>query len=372
MKMRVATWKSGVAVGLAAVMVASAASALVVMFQGPNSANAEEARTQCVRALRATRSWRAKYVETQKGSDGTKSVVRTEVTVRQPGDFRMVVRERDESGNEVVSTTIRSGDTLYTRRVGETGEPVLHIMKGVRPSLGIEMDNALGETVQSVAEATTLKVVGSESVRGRSTRKLELAPDRFVWIDSGTGLPVREREMSGETVQREVGFESFDAEPVVTDADFAISSLGSVESTVVEDLGYRPVASPTDAWGVLGFEPVELAAPAGYTVLEQGYCDPGVSAGDREPEAAFVTLLSDGTDSLLVTQTSRPGLGDTMYPVGGEAPDAPRVVDVGGRAAMLYSDTTGGQLTLARRDILVSVEGNVSDETLIAFGNTIR
>lgn len=372
MRMRIATWKQGVAVGLAAVMVASTATALVVMLGGPTSANADEARTRCVRALRAKQSWRAKYIETENGSDGSKSVVRTEVTVRRPGDYRVVVRERDEAGREMVSATIRSGDTVYTRRTEEDGKQVLHILTGVRPSLGVEMDNALGETVQSVAEATSLRVVGSERLRGRATHKLELAPNRFVWTDAASGLPVREREVSGQTVVREVSFDSLEADPVVTDADFAVASLGSVESTVVEDLGFRPVDSPADAGSELGFEPVVLTAPAGYEVVEQGYCDPQVSAGDREPEAAFVTLLSDGTSSLLVTQTSRPGLGDTVYPPDADDPDAPRVVDVGGRRAMLHSDAGGGQLTLARRDVLVSVEGNVSDEVLIAFGSTIK
>jgi len=141
---------------------------------------------------------------------------------------------------------------------------------------------------------------------------------------------------------------------------------------VVEDLGFRPVESPSDAWGALGFEPVALRVPDGYTVVEQGYCDPRVSAGDREPEAAFVTLLSDGPNSLLITQTSRPGRGDTMYPVDSDEPDAPHEVDLGGRRATLYTDASGGQLTLARRDVLVSVEGNVSGEALVAFGNTIQ
>lgn len=360
------------AVGLATVMVASTATALVVTLAGTSSASADEARMRCVRALRTKRAWRAKYVEIENGSDGTKSVVRTEVTVRQPGDYRVVVRERDERDREVVSATIRSGNTLYTRRIGENGEPVLHIMKGVRPTLDVEMDNALGETVRSVADATSLRMAGSERIRGRSAHKLELAPNRFVWTDAQSGLPMRESEVSGQTVVREVSFDSFEADPVVSDADFAVASLGSVESTVVEDLGFRPVDSPSDAWGALGFEPAILTVPAGYALVEQGYCDPQVSAGDREPEAAFVTLLSDGTNSLLITQTSRPGLGDTMYPIDSDEPDAPHEVDLGGRRAMLYGDASGGQLTLARRDILISVEGNVSSEALIAFGNTIQ
>lgn len=358
--------------GLAAVLVASTATVMVVTLAGPTAANADEARERCVRALRTRHSWRAKYVETENGSDGTKSVVRTEITVRQPGEYRVVVRERDDRGREVVSATIRSGDTLYTRRIDEGGKPVLHVMKGVRPTFGVEMDNALGETVRSVADATSLRVVGSERIGGKNAHKLELAPNRFVWTDVQSGLPVREREVSGETVVREVNFDSFEADPVVTDADFAVASLGTVERTVVEDLGFRPVKSAGDAWAALGFEPVMLRVPAGYTVAEQGYCDPRVSAGDREPEAAFVTLLSDGASSLLITQTSRPGLGDTMYPVDSDEPDAPREVDVDGRRALLYGDASGGQLTLARRDILISVEGNVSGEALIAFGNTIQ
>lgn len=366
------TWRSGVAVGVAAVMVASAASALVVMLGGTASASADEARTRCVRALRAKRAWRATYVETDNGSDGKKTVVRTEVTVRRPGDYRVVVREQDERGREIVATSIRLGGTLYTRRVEEDGKAVMHVMKGVRPSLGVEMDNALGETIQSIADATTLRLVGFERVQGRTAQKLELAPNRFVWVDAASGLPVREQEMSGEAVLREVRFDSFEADPVVMDTDFEVVSLGSVESTIVEDLGFRPVESPSRASDVLGFDPIPVTAPTGYRIAEQGYCDPRVSPGDREPEATYVTLLVNGANSMLITQSERPGLGDDMYPVTADEPDAPRVIDLGGRRALLHSDPVGAQLMLVRRDILISVEANISDEALVAFGNTIQ
>lgn len=370
--MRIVTWRSGVAVGLAAALVALAVSAVVVMLGRPVTAGADEVRTRCVRALRAKDSWRAAYVETNNGSDGKKSVVRTEVTVRRPGEYRVVVRELDERGREVVATSIRAGGTLYTRRVEEDGKAVMHVMRGVRPTLGVEMDNALGETIQSVADSTALRVVGSERVQGRAAYKLELAPNRFVWTDAASGLPLREREINGESVVREVSFDSFEADAAVTDAEFEPSSLGSVESTVVEDLGFRPVQTTAEASSVLGFEPIAVTAPSGFRIAEQGHCDPRVSPGDREAEGAFVTLLTDGTDSLLITQTERPGLGDDMYPVSADEPDAPRAIDLSGHRAILATDPGGSQLMLARRDILLSVEANISDEALIAFGNTIQ
>lgn len=370
--MGIVTWKNGIAVGVAAVMLASAASAVVVMLGGTASASADEARTRCVRALRSKRAWRATYVETEHGSDGKQSVVRTEVTVRRPGDYRVVVTEHDERGREVVATSIRVDGTLYTRRVEEDGKAVMHVMNGVRPSLGVEMDNVLGETIQSVADATTLRLVGSERVQGHMAQKLELAPNRFVWVDSESGLPIREQEVSGKTVCREVRFEAVEADPVVTDADFAVASLGSVDSTVVEDLGFRPVENPSQASGVLGFDPIPVTAPAGYRIAGQGYCDPSVSPGDREPEAAYVTLLVNGVNSMLVTQSHRPGLGDDMYPVSADEPDAPREIDLGGRRALIHNDPAGAQLMLARRDVLISVEANISDEALVAFGNTIQ
>jgi len=365
-------WRRGLGLGAVAVVALTAVAGLALASGATPAARADEARTRCVRALRSKHAWRAKYVQTETGSDGKKSVARTEITVRRPGDYRVIVREQDDRGREVVSASIRNGDTLYTRHIQEDGTAVMHVMKGVRPTLGVEMDNALGETVQAVADATALRVVGSEKVRGRSAVKLELAPNRYVWADAGSGLPVREREVSGGATTHEVAFESFDAEPVVDDGDFSAASLGSVESTVVEDFGFRTVDAPAEAASILGFRPLTVGIPDGYSLAEQGFCDPSVSAGDREPEAAFVTMLTDGENTMLVTQVRRAGLGDTIYPVQAGEPDAPREIQVSGKRALIHTEETGGQLLLARRDILVTVEGNVGDDALIALGRAIR
>lgn len=366
------SWKRGLGIGVAAALAMAAAVGPVVLSGRTASASADEARTRCVRTLKTKHGWRAKYVETQTGSDGKKAVVRTEVTVRQPGDYRVVLREKDDQGKEVVSASIRTGSTLYTRRIEADGSAVMHVMKGMRPSLGAQTDNALGEVVQSVADSAVLRMAGTEQVNGRQATKLELAPNRFVWTDASSGLPLREREVSGGLVTREVDFDSFEADPELSDQEFSVADLGSVESTVVEDLGFRPVDDPADAWSILGFRPVAVTPPAGYTVEVQGYSDHRVSPGDREPEAASVTMMTDGASTLLVTQTQRPGIADVMFAATGDESDAPREIDLGGRRALIHSDALGGELMFVSRDILVTVEGNVSNEVLTMFARTIR
>ena len=364
--------KRGLGVAVFAALAVSAVAGATLVGGKISSASADQAKTRCVRAIRSQQAWRARYVETNSGSDGKKSVVRTEITVRQPGDYRVEVREHDDRGREVVSESIRTGDTLYTRRIGDDGSAEMHVMKGVRPSLGIEMDNALGETIQAVADSAILRVVGTEQMRGRRSMKLELAPGHYVWTDEASGLPLLEQEISGGVTTREVTFESFDSDSQVAEEDFTVAALGSVESTVVEDLGFRAVSTPAEASDVIGFRPVTVSIPAGYQLDEQGYCDPRVSPGDREAEAAFVTKLFKGSSTILVTQTQRPGLGDVIYAVPADEPDAPRMIDVAGRRALIHSDESGGQLMLARRDILVTVEGNVADNELTAVGRMIR
>lgn len=370
--MNTTSMKRGVGAGVIAALAVSAVAGIGLVGGKTSSASAEQAKTRCVHALRSQKAWRARYVEVDNGSDGTKSTVRTEITVRLPGDYRVVVREHDDRGREVVSESIRTGDTLYTRRLGDDGKPVMHVVTGARPTLGIEMDNALGETIQAVADSTALRVMGSEQVQGRRSTKLELSPGHYVWADEASGVPLREQEVSGGATTREITFESFDKDPQVTDGDFSVEALGSVESTIVEDLGFRPVADSSESPAIIGFRPLAVTVPIGYRVAEQGYCDPSVSPGDREAESAFVTKLCKGSSTILVTQTRRPGLGDVMYSVAADEPDAPRQIDVAGRRALIHSDESGGQLMLARRDILVTVEGNVTDEELTAVGAAVR
>ena len=357
------------ALAMGATLVLAGAAALAGRVQ---SARAEAIRTRCVAELGAKRSWQADVVQTETGSDGKRAVLREQLLVRRDGESRVTLTETDTRGDRVVSTTVRSHGRMVTRRVNADGSTVLHIFKGVRPTLGAELDNVLGQTVQAVADARPLKVVGHGVRAGADADQLQLDTGHFVWVARGTGLPVEEQIVSNGAVAHDLTFSNVVADAAAPDSAFDAASLGGADQTITEDLGFRQVASAGAASAAIGFIPLSVPSPRGFSVDTQGYVDPAVPNGDAPAEAAFVTAFSNGTDGVLVTQVRRAGIGDAVPDAADEGPDPAHATTVGGHPAVIYDDGTRCQLMFARRDLLVTLEGALSESNMRAFAEQIR
>lgn len=358
-------------IGLAVAAGATLLAVSPVVVQRQQTAHAEQIRARCVRELSARRSWRADITETETGSDGTASVTRQELLVRKPGEYRLTLHERDTKGREVVSTTIRTKHAFYTRRINADGSTELHILRGARPSLGVELDNLLGETVQAVADAKPLKIVGRGSRNGTPADKLELGPGRFVWVDQSTGLPIEEQVVSGTSVAHSVLLTRFDDQAPAPDREFDPASLGTADATIVEDLGFRPAGNMESVAGEIGFTPFDVPVPAGFSADVQGYIDPSVPNGDAPAEGAFVCAFSEGGNGVIVTQVSRPGAGDSFVPAAVDDGSFERV-DVGGMPAAFFQDATHPRLVFVRRDVLVTIEGDLTESAMRELAESIR
>jgi len=261
---------------------------------------------------------------------------------------------------------------MVTRRVNADGSSVLHVYTGVRPSLGVEFDNILGQTAKAVAGAKALKVVGRGVRGGVNADKLQLGAGHYVWVARSTGLPVEEQVVSGGTVAHDLTFSHVAADVAAPDDAFDPGSLAAADRTISEDLGFREVASAAQAVSAVGFEPLTFDAPVGYAMSVQGYVDTTVPSGESPAEAAYVASLASGTDGLLVTQVRREGLGDDAPEATDEGPDPAAAITVGGHRAVIYDDGVRRQLVMARRDVLVTIEGRLSESNMRAFAETVR
>ncbi len=359
-------------IGMALVLGVAALVAVPAAGRWRQTAQAEQIRTRSVRELGAARSWKARIVETETGSDGKRTVAQQELLVRKPGEYRLTLTENDDKGRPVVSTSIRTKGALYTRRVNADGSSVMHVVKGVRPSVGIELDNTLGQAVAAISDAHPLKVVGSDDRGGHTTDKLQVATGQFVWVDRTSGMPVEEQSGSDGFVADDIAFNDVKRDVPAPDGEFDPAALGSVDSTVVEDLGFRDVASAGAAQAAVGFSPLEVAVPSGFSLAQQGYVDSTVPNGDAAAEPSFVSAFSNGTDGVLVTQVLRSGLGDAVPAAATEGPDAPERVVVDGKPALSYQDAFRRQLVFARRDVLVTIEGSLSESAMEELAGRIR
>ena len=337
---------------------------------GRERAAAAEIKTRCLKALKTGNSWKAKLVETETGSDGSKSVMKRDVEVRGPDAYRVTLIERDAQGRDVVSTTLRVGTTLYSRRTEADGSSVLHVTKGVPPELGVMMDNVLGQMVGSLVDSTQLKKLGQESVKGRLAHKLLTEPEHYVWVDETSGLPLREQISSGGKVNHEVDVDSIAIDAAVPADEFDSASLGTASRTESEDLGFRPTAVPRAAAPYLDFSPLGVRAPKGFSVGEQGYIDSKAATGGGSYVASFVR----GTHGLLVTQVRRDGLGgEVKASDGSEAgSDGSEVVSIGGRSALYFADRTAPRLQFAVGDVLLTIEGPVSLQDMVRVAENVQ
>ena len=363
-------------VGMVALLATVSVMTAGTLASGKERAAAAEIKTRCVKAIKTSGPWKAKLVETEIGSDGSRSVMNRDIAIKGPNQYRVTLTERDTQGHAAVSTTLRVGTTLYSRRTEADGSTVLHITKGVPPELGVMMDNTLGQMAGAVSDSIQLRRVGGDVVSGRAADKLVTEPEHYVWVDDATGLPIKEQILSNGKLNHEVTVDSIDIDEAAIPADeFDVGSLGPASRTVVEDLGFRETSnmrSARSARSALGFSPLEVELPAGYSAGVQGFIGADASAGG----ASYVTSFARGTRGLLVTQVHRDGLsGDVTIAddggVGTET-DGAQAVSVGGRAAVYFADRAAPRLQFAVGDVLLTVEGPVGLQEMLRVAENVH
>ena len=326
----------GLAVAVAATLLV--ASPAVVRRQ--QIAHAEQIRARCVREFSAKRSWRAEITETETGLRRQRTVKsHQELLVRRPGEYRLTLRERDEKGREVVSTTIRAERRAYTRaherrrrrRSCTSCEGCGHrsvsssTTCSVRPSRPSPRPRHSRSWV--AARATAVQRTSSSSVRGASSgsTRRPACPSR------SRSSPRARRSQRGDRPA------STTKRPRPTPSSTP-ASLGAAENTTVEDLGFRPVA---DRGSRCERDRLRSAAtsrhPAGSRLTCRATSTRAFRTATHRRKAAFVSAFSNGPDGVIVTQVSRPGIGDSFVPAADETGTFERV-DVGGTPAALFRD----------------------------------
>jgi|GEM_PF-2198562 len=353
--------------GMVAVLVAAGPA----IVESQQVAHAEQIRARCVRAFSAKGPWKAEITETETGSDGQTVTTLQELIVRSPDEYRIVSRERDAEGRQVVSATVRRGSLVSTSRVDADGSTVVHLIRGVRPSLGVGFDTLIGQSVEAVAESRPLRVVGRSKRNGHDADKLELSPGRYVWVDRSTGLPVEEQVVSAGRIVHSVAVNSLEEGGSMSGSAFDLFVPGKGRTVTEEDLGYRRIEDGVDVAEIVGFVPLSTSVPAGFSEGERGYVDPRVLTGDAAGEGACITTFSDGMRTVMVTQIARSG-PDEGFAAFAEEGETVETVRVGSTAASFVRDELGSRLVFAHSGVLVTIEGDLTKEAFVALAAGIK
>lgn len=325
---------------------------------------ADEIKADMARSYREASTWRAHVEERELVGKGTYRTTRYRMVVDGPERYRIESIEQDGEGRDVVSVTMRNGTTVYSStRTGNGNVRVLEV-RNTPPSLGAVADNMLGQRIRELARAGQMRYVGRGSIRGRAALNLLVEPDHLAWIDRESSIPLREQFLSDGTLTHEIEYLLFEANSPVNPAEFDPASLGA-QPSAVEDLGFRSTELRSAPRALLGFAPRELKAPAEWELLESGYTEP-VTLADGAPNApAWISHYATPSGPVLVTQ-SRAHKGFLFSRASGDGTDAPLMTEIGGRPVAYYADQWRTHATMHVDDVLVSVEGMLPADAVLA------
>lgn len=261
---------------------------------------ANELRAAGITTYRAGGPWSAQIVERELVSPGVYRTVRSRVSVRDGNTYRVDMTEVDETGRDVKSTTVRKGNTVHSVIRDGAGRTRVHVLENVPPDLSALLDNTLGQRLRNLAESEGGRALGRERVRDKSAIKMRIAPEHFVWLDEESGLPCKEQFLSENTIIHETEF--LDYESTCADESLFDLPAPSGDTVVREDLGFRESTPGKSATRTLGFAPLPVAAPAGWTLLTGGYTDGSLRAEGGAGEPSWIELFSSEDGVVLVSQ----------------------------------------------------------------------
>jgi outer membrane lipoprotein-sorting protein len=330
---------------------------------------ADEVKTDMAQSYREASTWRAHIEEREHVGKGVYRTTRYRVAVGGPDRYRIESIEQDENGREVVSVTLRRGSTVYSAVQTENGGMRVLELRNAPPSLGAAADNVLGQRVRELARAGQMRYMGRESVRGKAALKLLVERDHVAWVDGESSIPLREQFLSDGVLTHEIEFLLFEPDSTISPAEFDPASLGGRPSAS-EDLGFRP-ATLSSAPVALGFAPREFAAPAEWRLAESGYIDPLTPSEDGPSTPVWISRYETASGPILVSQSPAPE-GFFLAPDSGDGTDGPLLAEVAGNRVAYYTDPWRTHAMMHVDDVLVTVEGMVSADVVLASLKWVR
>ncbi|MFU8890313.1 MAG: hypothetical protein ACNA76_01450 [Anaerosomatales bacterium] len=349
---------------------AAAAAAMIVALAVTASVNrahvarafADDVKAEMARTYRDASTWRAHIEERELVADGAYRTTRHRVVVGGPNRYRIETIEQDASGREVISVTLRNGNTVYAAMPADDGGTRVLELRNVPPSLGALADNMLGQRVRDLARAGQMRYAGREKVRGKAALKLQVEPDHAVWVDATNSAPLREQYHADGMLTHEIEFLLFDPESAVDQSEFDPTSLGA-QPSVTEDLGFRS-ADLRSAPALLGFTPREFSAPDEWRLLESGYIEPTAAFDEVPGTHTWISHYSTPVGPVLITQ-SAVDEEFVLSPEAGDGTEGPLLTEVGGHRVAYYTDPWRTHATMHVGDTLVAVEGVLPPETVL-------
>jgi outer membrane lipoprotein-sorting protein len=157
----------------------------------------------------------------------------------------------------------------------------------------------LGNEVDDVTKAQTVNILGTETISGRNTTKLEIIPDGgaayYLWIDNETDLPLQRVSAMQNAIQIQVSYSSIEFMDTIPQTLLAYElPEGYKEVNTNQE---QIVASLEEAEDLIGFIP-QLPKQ-----IEEGYTLDRIAVENANSVVKLYYVTEDNLEMVLLTQT---------------------------------------------------------------------
>lgn len=157
----------------------------------------------------------------------------------------------------------------------------------------------LGNEIEDVTKAQTVKRIGKEELNQRETTKLEITPDGgeayFLWIDSQTDLPLQRISPMQNAIQIKVSYDFIEFIDEIPESLLAYTAPNGYKE--IDKNTEQIIASLEEAEILSGFTPLILEQiPRGYSLNK-------IAVENNNTVVKLYYTSKDGADVILFTQT---------------------------------------------------------------------
>ncbi len=161
----------------------------------------------------------------------------------------------------------------------------------------------LGNEIDDVSKAQTVNIVGTETVRGRKTTKLEIIPDGgapyYLWVDAETDLPLQRVSAMQNAIQIRVEYSSIEFIDEIPQELLAYHVPEGYKE--VDASNEQLVASLEEAGELTGF------APRLPEQVTEGYSLDRIAVDKAEATVKLYYVAKDKSGTVLLTQAKAAG-----------------------------------------------------------------
>jgi outer membrane lipoprotein-sorting protein len=157
----------------------------------------------------------------------------------------------------------------------------------------------LGDEIEEVMNALTVKIIGDDIIAGRKSSLLEITPDGgdtyHLWVDKETNLPLQRQSAMQNAIQYKVSFSSIEFEDAVPQEYLSYNLPSGYEE--IDTDPEQVINTIEEAESIVGFQPyLPKDIPEGYAIKR-------IAIQKKESTIKYYYTSKDGSSTVVILQS---------------------------------------------------------------------